>query len=101
RRHTRSDRDWSSDVCSSDLSASGLVTTRVSRAVRSRRFQISTATGTSPMKLLRLVTAYFDPKPLWGGMALTMGPVKVTSRPVNQIGRASCRERVEMTGVLG
>src|SRR2546421_12394418 len=24
RRHTRSDRDWSSDVCSSDLAAQGL-----------------------------------------------------------------------------
>ena len=29
---------------------SGLVTTRVSRAVRSRRLQISTATGTSPFR---------------------------------------------------
>src|SRR2546421_4752000 len=25
RRHTRSDRDWSSDVCSSDLLAAGVV----------------------------------------------------------------------------
>src|SRR2546428_3847613 len=28
RRHTRSDRDWSSDVCSSDLSASSMICNR-------------------------------------------------------------------------
>jgi hypothetical protein len=35
----------------------GLVTTRLPRAVRSRRSQISTATGTSPLKIDNLVTA--------------------------------------------
>src|SRR5216683_4920373 len=32
RRHTRSDRDWSSDVCSSDLTCSSSVFTRVVKA---------------------------------------------------------------------
>jgi len=36
------------------------------------------------MKLLRLVTADFDPKPSWGGMTLAMGAVNVTTRPVNR-----------------
>src|SRR5947209_236406 len=38
RRHTRYWRDWSSDVCSSDLSAiDGLLGTDIARAVESRR----------------------------------------------------------------
>jgi hypothetical protein len=43
----------------------GLVTTRFTRAVRSRRSQISTATGTSPcvLLLLRSATSPFRPKP--------------------------------------
>src|SRR5206468_10201985 len=36
RRHTRSDRDWSSDVCSSDLSASRSPRTRSPRRSRCR-----------------------------------------------------------------
>src|SRR5699024_12155538 len=36
RRHTRSKRDWSSDVCSSDLGASGWRGGRCARAIRSR-----------------------------------------------------------------
>src|SRR3989440_7864110 len=34
RRHTRSDRDWSSDVCSSDLTPHGIVTVPAAVLVR-------------------------------------------------------------------
>src|SRR5216683_865408 len=39
RRHTRSDRDWSSDVCSSDLSGGGYRLTGGRRLLRVRRRQ--------------------------------------------------------------
>src|SRR5207247_8085024 len=73
RRHTRSTRDWSSDVCSSDLdtcsSALGLRQT-VRRFLRHR------------------YRGALDQRPQRES-ALLHG--------VRQIGRASCRERVEMS----
>src|SRR5207249_7380551 len=78
RRHTRSKRDWSSDVCSSDLNSDSLGAPRrenprqvvvdhrrLSFAVQRRRYAL--------VGLLR-------------GQPLHQ----------RQIGRASCRERVEM-----
>src|SRR6266436_8276670 len=38
RRHTRCSRDWSSDVCSSDLLALMLLATAVVRAIERHRF---------------------------------------------------------------
>src|SRR5690606_39388800 len=34
RRHTRFSRDWSSDVCSSDLTANGALTLHIARALK-------------------------------------------------------------------
>src|SRR5437868_8796960 len=62
RRHTRSKRDWSSDVCSSDLTCVDVPTN-------------------AQVDLTRTVTIEFD--------ANARGPW--------EIGRASCRERVEMS----
>src|SRR3989440_8355381 len=46
RRHTRSDRDWSSDVCSSDLKASGLRDARAyDSGVAVRTLTYSAASG--------------------------------------------------------
>src|SRR2546421_9691600 len=45
RRHTRSDRDWSSDVCSSDL----VTTTGVSTIIRdARKLGLATKFGSNP-----------------------------------------------------
>src|SRR5699024_11756003 len=78
RRHTRSKRDWSSDVCSSDLFASGTSPTKVrasstcpppycTKSSHARSSEYSTIAGSTP-------------------------------RSKRQIGRASCRERVASEG---
>src|SRR2546430_260526 len=67
RRHTRFDCDWSSDVCSSDLGASG-----------TNDFEEAVATAVINKRA--------------GGTGLISGR-KAFQRPM-KIGRASCRERV-------
>src|SRR5437870_13825675 len=72
RRHTRWPRDWSSDVCSSDLSnrpAGGRLT-----QLHVKILAMTSAYGCYTGRLLRF---YFPPDPRL------------------QIGRASCRERVK------
>src|SRR5438132_3548451 len=89
RRHTRSLYDWSSDVCSSDLSRTLLVADGGS-SQQVKAFENASATGIGT--------------PLWtfghaGGYA--NGPAvsddkfffMTTGRGGSQIGRASCRER--------
>src|SRR5438067_3808421 len=80
RRHTRSKRDWSSDVCSSDL---------LKPSVAYRRLASD------------IVELVLDPRTLPGRRltAATSGPLlqhsvhRVGGQMV-EIGRASCRERV-------
>src|SRR2546421_8006838 len=85
RRHTRSDRDWSSDVCSSDL------------ADPDRRFIA---------RHFARVTAWADRHRVERGRVLLgeFGALRTDERYVaalapDQIGRASCRERVEISVV--
>src|SRR5690606_39835690 len=87
RRHTRFSRDWSSDVCSSDLEVS-------QRRLRVAPFEHELAE--QPMRLreraTRLVAVILD---------LTQrqrGPRDAD--PQLEIGRASCRERANMLEVL-
>src|SRR5207247_8194577 len=81
RRHTRSTRDWSSDVCSSDLSAitifSGLSTIRI---------------VLNPEKMV-----IAESQRLYTYLSLFGFPVDA----VVEIGRASCRERGERGGGVG
>src|SRR5439155_18557471 len=97
RRHTRWPRDWSSDVCSSDLVAElsgllgllalalaciglyGLLAYEVAR--RTREIGIRTALGAQRGDVLRLVVKQ--------GLSLAL---------VGEIGRASCRKRVDLGG---
>src|SRR5207249_9248792 len=76
RRHTRSKRDWSSDVCSSDLSTS----------------RTSMPDQRVPHRL----------PPGVAGHRRTAGRGRrraaARARRARQIGRASCRERVEVWG---
>src|SRR5206468_4737084 len=77
RRHTRSDRDWSSDVCSSDLER---------RAQTLLRGEDREATKVS--------TSAHDRE-----SDLVSGPLEAGRRGAHlEIGRASCRERVEIAG---
>src|SRR3546814_5246406 len=78
--------DWSSDVCSSDLSVIGhayaafALWARASRA-RTQKYVVKKAVAaTLSSKMMR-----------WGGVALLLF---VVFHLLHQIGRASCRERV-------
>src|SRR5207247_3204890 len=81
RRHTRSTRDWSSDVCSSDLRV------RWARRHQARsRSQYLHRYGERDLAWWRLAQRTLSP---W--MAAVLG----------EIGRASCRERVGSRGGAG
>src|SRR5690625_7396671 len=85
RRHTRWPRDWSSDVCSSDLALAathGISTSRVKEVVE--------MTGLQTVAKKRV-----------GGFSLGMGQRLGIAAAMLEIGRASCRERVEGSVVEG
>src|SRR5438067_7772536 len=80
RRHTRSKRDWSSDVCSSDLEhehhvARHLLRLRQLGARRDEHHEVAVLIGVGPVR--------------HRGQADVL-----VARRVEEIGRASCRERV-------
>src|SRR5690606_41112105 len=81
RRHTRFSRDWSSDVCSSDLST----------IVRPRR---STPSNTTKIegKNVQLLG-----DPMLNNCASTGSPAN-SATMLGEIGRASCREIEERPG---
>src|SRR5690606_40291739 len=100
RRHTRFSRDWSSDVCSSDLllwRQSGLKDVR-DRAARADIALLTVGEmspgatvfryGIVPQNALRTLTDK-------GAVA------NMLCYFVDEIGRASCRERVESSGGAG
>src|SRR5207245_4944682 len=76
RRHTRCYRDWSSDVCSSDLRQ------RFSSVCNGRAHQIRAGLADLLRNLVENLMPFARRK----------------ASPAIQIGRASCRERVESTG---
>src|SRR5207247_5157949 len=90
RRHTRSTRDWSSDVCSSDLgegARSGRCVHAHADANGRYRFQLHAGTYT-------VVAVTSKPLPRCSPTNATVS-VNHTLRPgPYKIGRASCRERV-------
>src|SRR2546421_5449790 len=81
RRHTRSDRDWSSDVCSSDLNSRIAKPVRVGGAVADGRPAHPRAKKPVP----QLGTPSVVPSNPNSRLGRTASP---------EIGRASCRERV-------
>src|SRR5262249_57904408 len=80
RRHTRLVSDWSSDVCSSDLE---------------RRAADARAKARHPLAGLALLRGV---EVAARGLLQLRDPVH---GPGAEIGRASCRERVEISGVGG
>src|SRR5206468_10143849 len=100
--HTRSDRDWSSDVCSSDLAlyvgASTLATLDASCARSAcRAIAAEPATAPAPRKSLLLSCMYL-PQPSSKPRYFAASAPPTVDDP--EIGRASCRERVEMQVVV-
>src|SRR5947209_10558659 len=80
RRHTRYWRDWSSDVCSSDLEFGA---------------QIHLAMRPATNRLLKTIHAMKKAMLLSGVVAVVcLTLVSCSSTPETKIGRASCRERV-------
>src|SRR5204862_988827 len=82
RRHTRSLRDWSSDVCSSDLLTLGLLELVCGLA---QGFRLLKPAGFCCFLALFLRPLLFPPLRNIGDLALCW---------FRKIGRASCRERV-------
>src|SRR5206468_9550699 len=85
-RHTISDRDWSSDVCSSDLTMARFTLTSEERAiVRNGGADLVLSARQASQKAMR--------------PDLIATVERFSGR--SKIGRASCRERVELAGVAG
>src|SRR5256886_13785535 len=101
RRHTRFDCDWSSDVCSSDLMTVGHDVVRDLRAsVAAGRLRVGFApiphrAGVPPATVL-YASAYAVP-----ARALRRKAAVELAADLTEIGRASCRERGEISGVAG
>src|SRR5699024_11311628 len=89
RRHTRSKRDWSSDVCSSDLKNTAPSVSSISRVLRTNP---RASLNESDLSESSLKDHSIDGI-LGGKCTATMA-----ARTDKEIGRASCRERVLMTG---
>src|SRR5206468_6926095 len=91
RRHTRSDRDWSSDVCSSDLleNWNGAPTPPRSRQVRGKP---KNAALISSEKTIPYCAA--SPR-------MNLCSLESPALTPLQIGRASCRERLQLSGAGG
>src|SRR5207249_5479668 len=89
RRHTRSKRDWSSDVCSSDLEAVALAG-GYTRIAAPERITVRRHKGSGDQVFK--VNAKRFTKGSGGGFLVEPGDT-IT---VGEIGRASCRERVEI-----
>src|SRR5690625_5774931 len=81
RRHTRWPRDWSSDVCSSDLWLYWAENSHANKLpIRASAKDIATATNPAHHQMPRI-----RPHLCWA----------------SEIGRASCRERGWITAVVG
>src|SRR5439155_21396003 len=102
RRHTRWPRDWSSDVCSSDLTRKGL-----GSAIERATVEVGRPTFFSMLIIIAahipIFTLQCHEGRIFAPMAWTVTSALVGSLLFSltlvQIGRASCRERVEMTVV--
>src|SRR5207247_5475626 len=97
RRHTRSTRDWSSDVCSSDLAIRAPIPGRTGRLLL-RAGNLVRANSADPLVVINqihpILVRFAVPQQSLGDLQRYRKnrlPVLV------KIGRASCRERVEVT----
>src|SRR5207248_4257562 len=92
RRHTRSYGDWSSDVCSSDLSTAPILLAMYLAVAEKQGADWKKISGTLQNDILKEYIAQkeyiFPPRP---SMRLITDIFKFCAE--NEIGRASCRER--------
>src|SRR5699024_11716590 len=90
RRHTRSKRDWSSDVCSSDLIIRDAIVPLDSEERKNVLIIDDSLFERNRSKKVELLAKTYDHANHRYRFGFRM-----------QIGRASCRERVEVSGVGG
>src|SRR3546814_12199218 len=95
--------DWSSDVCSSDLITLGDRTLAIvlQRHPRARRLTLRLAPDASEVRITMPAwarsaeaIAFAHARRDWLGAQLTRIPQRRSTGPGDEIGRASCRERV-------
>src|SRR3546814_13301282 len=94
--------DWSSDVCSSDLTVGELAAPfEISLAGASKHIQVLERAGLIQRQVQgRVHTCHLDARPLHAGAEWISNYERFWNRKVDaleallQIGRASCRERV-------
>src|SRR5690606_39500700 len=92
RRHTRFSRDWSSDVCSSDLGEYCESKHRGLRSTIAPDADLASALLHGPLKIMAChETAVNHELPCVGWLYNQLGPGN------NKIGRASCREKDKIT----
>src|SRR5690606_40094544 len=89
RRHTRFSRDWSSDVCSSDLILTGTIA-QVLPAVENKAIQFRISLEDPEFEILR--------PQMEVDLRIVVGVKEAGLFIPNKIGRASCRERGENIG---
>src|SRR5439155_4815896 len=101
-RHTRWPRDWSSDVCSSDLRSTCWCRADI-LAERHQQVVVDHPIAARQFASQHLLA-------LFGGLSPDVAPavadavnmdIHADPRFPKQIGRASCRERVLISGVYG
>src|SRR5205085_7085225 len=100
RRHTRFDCDWSSDVCSSDLISWGRLNKPSDALAVNQKIEAKVLKVDPAKRRISLGMKQLQPHP-WD---LASEKYKTGSRvngTVTQIGRASCRERVEISAGCG
>src|SRR5699024_11810667 len=91
RRHTRSKRDWSSDVCSSDLETA---LAEILEQATAEKWRNSGIVDRHYFKALYISAV--------GNITVeisTDSPGFTIDEPLEKIGRASCRERVSVLGI--
>src|SRR5699024_11561556 len=92
RRHTISKRDWSSDVCSSDLADLD----EYEATLRNRARNIGYWTAILGGAALLIITSIFAGQARDGDASLLLHAPALILALILEIGRASCRERVEV-----
>src|SRR5690606_39828151 len=101
-RHTSFSRDWSSDVCSSDLLGDLKAKRSFTRHSRHADASIPAAIQKNKPSLTRQPRSDRS-LPRHGApiQPILKSNQVLRSAPMEEIGRASCRERVEVGGVDG
>src|SRR5207253_6504997 len=101
RRHTRWPRDWSSDVCSSDLA----------QAVEEGRLDLVHAVVAE--RAAAALTFHLSRRTIWSSLDPALAqreglyeravevPSVTLAQLMSEIGRASCRERGQIVGEAG